>query len=103
MPAPEAANPRLFSFVGARQGTWRILGSSTLRGDPLPTGATQLSVVPGTVALPEGADWVLRGAISNDRYVIRDEKTQLAGRQEGLGRANSTMAALIPIGKTAAW
>ena len=47
--------------------------------------------------------WSLRGITSNERYVIREEKNQLASRQQGLGRNEATRAALIPIRKTAAW
>jgi hypothetical protein len=54
-------------------------------------------------ALRQPAAWTLRGITSNERYVMRSEKTQLVGRQEGLGRSAATLAALIPIRKTAAW
>jgi hypothetical protein len=50
-----------------------------------------------------GAAWRLRGIVSNERYVERAEKDALVARQEGLGRAASTCAALIPIRKSAAW
>ena len=53
--------------------------------------------------LPNEASWVLRGITSNERYVVREEKVALVGKQEGLGRPASTQAALIPIRKTAAW
>jgi chlorite dismutase len=41
--------------------------------------------------------------MSNERYVSREEKTQLVAIQEGLGRPSSTCAALIPIRKNAVW
>jgi len=47
--------------------------------------------------------WVLRGVTSNDRYVNRAERSELVSRQEPLGRAGSTPAALIPIRKSEAW
>jgi chlorite dismutase len=53
--------------------------------------------------LPQDATWALRGTISNERYVVREEKSALASKQEGLGRPASKRAALIPIRKTAAW
>ncbi|MDB5503739.1 MAG: chlorite dismutase, partial [Tardiphaga sp.] len=37
------------------------------------------------------------------RYVERSEKTALVAVQAGLGRPEATMAALIPIRKSAAW
>jgi hypothetical protein len=52
---------------------------------------------------PVGAQWILNGVTSNDRYVERVEKQQLASVQEGLGRIESRYAALIPIRKSAAW
>ena len=64
----------------------------------------RVSVIPGT-ANPESAlaGWALRGIMSNERYVGREEKAQLAAVQEGLGRPASTCAALIPIRKNAVW
>ena len=52
---------------------------------------------------PVAAAWSLRGITSNERYVTRDEKSALLTRQEGLGRAQATCAALIPIRKNAIW
>jgi chlorite dismutase len=40
---------------------------------------------------------------SNERYVAREEKIALVGKQEGLGRKAATRSALIPIRKNAAW
>ena len=66
--------------------------------------ASRVSIVAGPVAqLPQGASWLLRGVTSNERYVVREEKTALVSKQEGLGREASTRAALIPIRKNAAW
>ena len=45
---------------------------------------------------------LLRGITSNERNVVREEKTALVGRQESLGRKASTGAALMPIRKKAA-
>lgn len=66
--------------------------------------ADRLSMVAGSVdeTSPDVA-WTLRGIVSNERYVERDEKSALVTRQEGLGRAAARCAALIPIRKTAAW
>ena len=46
---------------------------------------------------------MLRGITSNERYVVREEKTQLLAKQQGLGRPEATCAALIPIRKSPAW
>jgi chlorite dismutase len=72
-------------------------------GEPLAT-PPRLSVVAGaTSQAPDGSSWVLHGITSNERYVMREEKAALVGRQEGLGRKASTCAALIPIRKSPAW
>lgn len=68
------------------------------------SAASKLSVVSDTVAqLPLGSSWLLRGITSNERYVVREEKTALVSKQEDLGREASTRAALIPIRKNATW
>jgi hypothetical protein len=102
MTAPAAAT-RLFHFAAGNIGPWHIERMDCVCGDPLPA-AIRLAVVPATPGFhPVGATWSLRGITSNERYVTRAEKTALTARQEGLGRAQATCAALIPIRKTAAW
>jgi len=46
---------------------------------------------------------MLRGITSNERYVERPERELLVASQQGLGRAEATFAALIPIRKSSAW
>jgi len=92
---------RLYSFVGGSSGRWRVTRHDTIVGGPLPT-VRYLEVVSGAAA-PQSAAWVLRGITSNERYVTRDEKSELVARQEGLGRPTARCAALIPIQKSAAW
>lgn len=95
--------PRLFSFVGGNAGPWRVDRADSVIGEPMPR-ANRVAVVAESLAgMPVGADWLLRGITSNERYVEREEKTALVARQEGLGRKASTHAALIPIRKNAAW
>ncbi len=55
------------------------------------------------IALPDGAQWMLRGVTSNERYVTRPEKGQFIANQAALGRSEATHTALIPIRKNAAW
>lgn len=95
--------PRLFTFVGSDKGPWAVQSARTLVGAALPS-APFLSVLAG-VAEPaiSATAWTLTGITSNDRYVERYEKTALMGAQAGLGRAEATRAALIPIRKTPAW
>ena len=47
--------------------------------------------------------WSLRGFTSNRRYTNHEEKNALVAVQAGLGRAEATCAALIPIKKSEAW
>lgn len=76
---------------------------SCITGQPLAAPGRLSVVADPQVDAPSGTTWVLRGITSNERYVHRDEKTALVARQEGLGRPDSTCAALIPIRKTPAW
>ena len=92
---------REFCFAGGAVGAWEVRWQEALRGDPLPD-VQRLDLAPaGTV--PDGATWLLRGITSNDRYVRRDEKSRLAGLQEGLDRPGATCASMIPIRKSPAW
>jgi Chlorite dismutase len=94
---------RLFSFIGSDTGPWLVDHVHSIAGEPMPA-ASRLSVVAGSVAQARvGMPWLLRGITSNERYVVREEKVALVSKQEGLGRAASTRAALIPIRKNAAW
>src|SRR5262250_1686859 len=85
-------------FVGASTGTWSIERLDTVAGSPL-APASRLGVIegPGAARPPEDAAWVLRGVTSNERYTTAGEHRELAARQEPLGRARSTRAALIPV------
>ena len=95
--------PRMFSFVGGNIGCWRIIRSIGVTGAPL-SEATRLDVLANTEIKPRLATgWALRGITSNERYVTREEKNQLAVVQQGLGRPEARCAALIPIRKNAAW
>jgi len=96
-------NARLFAFCGGVAGPWRVTRMSAIVGDGLPA-VRRIAITPGTVdPSNEGTGWVLRGIMSNERYVQRDEKDRLLEKQEGLGRVESTCAALIPIRKNASW
>lgn len=95
------------TFSAGATGEWRVTWQRTLRGSPLGTAA-YLSVVrrPYYLASAVGAAadrWQLIGVPSNARYVEKDEKAQLVRVQAGLGRAEATCAALIPIRKSEAW
>ncbi len=97
------APTRLFHFIAGNTGPWKIEEAQAVCGDPLPA-ATHIAVLPDTAGFqPAAAAWSLRGITSNERYVTRAEKSALVARQEGLGRAQATCAALIPIRKNSAW
>ena len=103
MQSSAATLSRLFTFIGCNVGPWRVARVDCVAGEPLPA-AERLSVIVGTVPeLQHEASWALRGITSNERYVVREEKAALVSKQEGLGRPASTLAALIPIRKSAAW
>src|SRR5215469_16632236 len=96
--------PLPVAFVGGSTGTWSIDRLETVAGSPL-APATRLEVVEGADSAGDAVDavWVLRGVTSNDRYATSGEHGELAARQESLGRAGSTRAALIPVSKSEAW
>ena len=89
------------TFVGGTTGKWRATRITGLRGDSLPT-IERLEVEAG-FSTPTEAAWSLRGVTSHARYVERQEKTQLDASSPALGRAEASLAALIPIKKSAAW
>lgn len=95
--------PLMVVFAAGRVGVWRVERIEPVIGDSLPS-ADRLAVFEGASASPPPASrWVLRGVTSNTRYVTRGEVNALVARQEGLGRAEATRAALIPIRKSEAW
>ena len=92
---------RLFAFAGGDAGAWRVEAMRTIAGESLPK-VDKIELIDGggpSVA----ATWCLRGITSNERYVTREEKTSLVAKQEGLGRAQATCAAMIPLRKNAEW
>jgi chlorite dismutase len=93
---------RLFTFIGGDRGPWRVANVLRVIGETL-LGTERVFVVADMAAPGPGQAWVLRGIISNERYVTREEKKQLVDTQQGLGRPESKCAALIPIRKSAEW
>jgi len=97
-------SPLHVAFVGGSTGRWSIERLETVAGTPL-APASRLAVVEGSGAAGPAGDavWVLRGVTSNERYATSGEHRELAARQEPLGRAGSTRAALIPVRKSEVW
>ena len=94
---------RLFSFIGGDTGSWRVAEMKALVGEPLPA-ARKIEIVPGPDTPADSqAAWLLRGITSNERYVVREERSQIVAKQLGLGRPEATCAALISIRKNDAW
>jgi len=92
----------LFTFVGGDIGLWRVVRTETIVGEPL-LEAKRLNVSGSEVQPETNASWVLRGITSNERYVMRREKSEIEAKQQGLARPEATCAALIPLRKNAAW
>jgi len=94
---------RLFSFNGGDTGPWRVTEMKSIIGEPLPA-IKKLSINSGTGSLlDQNPVWNLRGITSNERYVDRNERTQIVDKQLELGRSDATCAALISIRKNDAW
>ena len=89
-------------FYGSTSGTWRIVKNGASRGEGL-AEAAYLGVLEDLQAVPKDALWSLRGIKSHLRYTGADERKQLEEKQEGLGRPQATLAAMLPIRKNAAW
>lgn len=93
--------------AGGPEPQWRITSSSSVKGEGLASAET-LSVVESSVADSEtqslaGTVWAIRGTTSNTRYTTKEELAELVAKQEGLGRAKATNAALIFIKKSESW
>ncbi len=93
----------IFTLIGGMAGNWKVLSMVSVAGAPLEK-VPRIAVLEGDCPLPmTGAQWRLRGVTSYERYVTRAERNLLTAVQPGLGRAEATCAALIPIRKSARW
>jgi Chlorite dismutase len=96
-------NPRLFTFVGGNAGAWTVIKNQAVAGEPL-AEVKRLAILNTPVPiLRDGAQWMLRGVTSNERYATRAEKDRLVAKQVAIGRPEATHGALIPIRKNASW
>ncbi|TXT37578.1 MAG: hypothetical protein FD138_624 [Planctomycetota bacterium] len=99
----EGVNPRLFTFVGGKTGSWLVTDVNAVVGESLSV-VDRLDILNGAESTPPvGTKWVLCGVTSNERYATRAEKDLLVTKQVALGRPEATCAALIPIRKNAQW
>jgi hypothetical protein len=87
--------PLTFSFCAGSVGNWRIATIVAVAGESLPAAA-RLAVHSHTTDV-RAATWRLRGVVSNTRYTTAAELEALDAVSPGLGRAEASCAALIPI------
>jgi chlorite dismutase len=92
-----------YSFIGGKQGAWRVLSVDSKAGQNLEP-VERLAVVNDVVdKLPFDSAWALQGFTSNVRYAERNEINTLKSIQPELNRPEAICAALIPIKKSAQW
>ncbi len=93
----------LYNYLGGTSGQWRVTDFTTRTGLPLKP-VSHVEIVNGPLErLTLGTSWLLRGVVSNARYVSREERDELQSKQPALNRTEATCAALIPIRKSAEW
>jgi chlorite dismutase len=92
----------MFNFVGGQSGPWKVTSIQSVAGDSL-SPVERLAVIGGDEPLPLDGRWLLRGVVSNERYVTHGEREGLRAAQPPLGRETALLAALIPIRKSPAW
>ena len=96
--------PLFVTFTAGSTGPWRIERVSAVTGESLAFAPRlMIAEAPAFVARAAGNIWSLRGATGTTRYTTKSEVAALAAKQEGLGRAGASFAALIPIRKSEAW
>jgi len=92
-----------YSFIGGKQGTWRVVDVRGVFGTSLEL-VERVNVVNDAVAeLPLDSSWVLQSFTSNIRYAMRDEVNVLRAVQPVLNRSEAVSAVLIPIKKSVQW
>lgn len=101
--SPLTPETRHVSFVGGASGSWRVVDTRTIVGEPIAHAARLHVSADRVLRVPDDAQWLLRGVTSYGRYTTRAEKRELTARQPPIGRVEATCAALIPVRKNAAW
>lgn len=96
------AKPLMVSFCAGTIGPWLIDRIAPFIGETLPIAERLAIMTTGRLA-PAFTVWNLSGVTSNSRYATRKEIDALTQKQEGLGRAHASCAALIPIRKSETW
>lgn len=92
-----------YSFIGGKQGRWRVVDVQDVLGSSLER-VERVNVVNDAITeVPVDSSWVLQSFTSNIRYAIRDEIDMLQAIQPGLNRSEAISAVLIPIKKSVQW
>lgn len=89
--------------AGEPPAAWGIERIVAVRGEPLPAASHLRRIEGAEFAAETQSAWTLQGVRSHDRYLERGEKDRLIAIQQDLDRPSSTLAALIPMRKSAAW
>jgi chlorite dismutase len=94
-----------FSFIGGKQGAWRVQSMKSISGVLGLESVERLEIVNEAVVsqLSPDSAWVLQGFTSNVRYANRKEINALKAIQPDLGRPEAVCAVLIPIKKSGEW
>ncbi|MDX1976658.1 MAG: chlorite dismutase family protein [Pseudanabaenaceae cyanobacterium bins.68] len=92
-----------FSFIGGKQGQWRVLEVREIIGSAL-QATERLHILNQKIDLPpQDSAWNLQCFTSNIRYSTRLEQDQLKTVQPPLDRQEAVRAVLIPIKKRNSW
>lgn len=91
------------TFLAGSAGEWRMDGVRAVVGETLPAAAALSRVEGDGFQSDAQAAWSLVGVRSNERYIEAAEKKVIGPLQEDLGRADSTLAVLIPMRKSPQW
>ncbi|MFI5138319.1 MAG: chlorite dismutase family protein [Sphingobacteriales bacterium] len=102
-PIEEKIKSKLTSFYGGKSGSWKVVSSDIIAGEPMIVVDKIEMVNPGQVFVNGDSDWVLKGFSSNSRYVTREEKTKLDEIPPVFGKPENSFAAFIPMSKSEEW
>lgn len=99
----EKIKGKLTSFYGGNSGTWKVINTSTIIGDPINQVDRIEMASPSHQNTIIHFDWVLKGISSNLRYATREEKAMLDEIPPVIGKPENSSAAFIPMSKSDEW
>jgi chlorite dismutase len=91
------------SFVGGPTGEWKVERILAVHGESLRPSSAVERIEGAEFVARDDVSWILTGVRSAERYIERAERDHLGALQQGLGRPDAGLAALIPIRKKEAW